>query len=1271
MALLNLSFSQITVHYEAFGSGLGTWTGISVTDASNVWTGGGGVASMNGFGGSDDEDWLVSPAINMDTQGDEYLIFEYDDSFNGALIEVLYSTDYNGGGSVADLQLANWIALPDRVVDVNSLSCFGNSLERHPAIDVSAIVGTNVYYAIKYTGLAANSKSYVIDNIHIEADYYGAVYTFLANGGNCAQLKSELYQSVKGIINVPRYTSSLYDVWDALVVTDRRWNDANNAEIVWDMFTDIPTGTGEFEFDHCLNKDNGSCPGGEGQCYNREHTLPRSWWGGGTSYPADTQNFDLHHITPSDRSMNTAKLNYPPGLVPTATATTIGSNGFKVGPNPAYPCGSKYFEPIDEYKGDYARMFFYMATKYELVIAGWTSSNGSCAMAGNSYPVYNQWMLDVLLDWHTNDPVSVKEVDRNNAAYGVQGNRNPYIDNPQWVGYVWGDNLGNSCSTLAATCIETTSSSSAIACDTYTWTQNSTTYTTTGNYNDTILNAAGCDSVITLNLTINYSNSGSANVIACDSYTWSANSTTYTMTGNYNATLTNVAGCDSVATLNLTINNSNSGSANVIACDSYLWSANSTTYTGSGNFNATLTNLAGCDSVATLNLTINNSNSGSANVIACDSYLWSANSTTYTGSGNFNATLTNMAGCDSVATLNLTINNSNASSTNVIACDTYTWAVNSTTYTMSGNYPTTLTNAAGCDSVITLNLTINNSNSGSANVSACNTYTWSANGTTYLTTGNYTATLTNVNGCDSVATLNLFIGSFSSSSTSVSACNSYTWTQTGLTYTTTGNYSDTILNGTGCDSIIMLDLTVNYSNSGSANIIACDSYTWSANSTTYTANGNYTVTLTNAAGCDSVATLNLTINNSNSGSANVIACDSYLWSANSTTYTGSGNFTATLTNIAGCDSVATLNLTINNSNSGSANVIACDSYLWSANSTTYTGSGNFTATLTNIAGCDSVATLNLTINNSNSGSANVIACDSYLWSANSTTYTGSGNFNATLTNIAGCDSVVTLNLTINNSNSGSANVIACDSYLWSANFTTYTGSGNFTATLTNAAGCDSVATLNLTINNSNSGSANVIACDSYTWSANSTTYTITGNYTSTLTNIAGCDSVATLNLTINTVNIATTSSDPSITASATGAVYQWIDCSNGNQVLSGEISQTFTATTNGDYAVIVTENGCTDTSACVTIATIGLETISQFDEVALFPNPTSGVVTIKFGALENKNVRVISITGRIVQVIEDISTASYQLNLSDEAPGVYFIEIESDGFRKQLKLIKE
>jgi minor extracellular serine protease Vpr len=600
---------------------------------------------------------------------------------------------------------------------------------------------------------------------------------------------------------------------------------------------------------------------------------------------------------------------------------------------------------------------------------------------------------------------------------------------------------------------------------------------------------------------------------------------------------------------------------------------------------------------------------------------------------------------------------------------TYEWSTSDSTQSISvssaGNYSVRVMNNQGYYSPWsdTINLTINSPTSGSETVAACSSYLW--NGTTYTATGTYTATLTGANGCDSVATLNLTINSPTSGSETVAACSSYLWN--GTTYTATGTYTATLTGANGCDSVATLNLTINSPTSGSETVAACSSYLW--NGTTYTATGTYTATLTGANGCDSVATLNLTINSPTSGSETVAACSSYLW--NGTTYTTTGTYTATLTGANGCDSVATLNLTINSPTSGSETVAACSSYLW--NGTTYTATGTYTATLTGANGCDSVATLNLTINSPTSGSETVAACSSYLW--NGTTYTATGTYTATLTGANGCDSVATLNLTINSPTSGSETVAACSSYLW--NGTTYTTTGTYTATLTGANGCDSVATLNLTINSPTSGTDEITACDSFTW-IDGNTYTASNNTaTYTLTNAAGCDSVVTLNLTIDSIDTTVTLSGLTIYALPGYYSYQWYECTaNGFVSMNNETNDSIKITANGDYAVVINNSNCTDTSVCVTVNNIGFEEYNQV-LFKLFPNPTEGMVQVERGnsasPISTYQMEIVDSQGKMIQK----SNVNFQdgfivINLEDYPAGIYQLTLinQYEVFHDQVSLVK-
>ena len=673
---------------------------------------------------------------------------------------------------------------------------------------------------------------------------------------------------------------------------------------------------------------------------------------------------------------------------------------------------------------------------------------------------------------------------------------------------------------------------SQVACDSYTWMDGNTyNYSINGPVHVLVgANANGCDSVVTLNLVVNHKTYGTENVIACDSYTW--HGTTYTAsnhTAQYTYANGNAVGCDSVVTLNLTVHYSATSIDNIVACDSYTWT-NGVTYWASTNTPTdTFSTAYLCDSIVTLHLVINNSTVGTDVQTACDSYTW-LNGVTYTASNNSAVYhTTNAAGCDSTITLNLTVNYSTASTETHVACDSYVWPLNGQAYIASTNTPSvTLTTVDGCDSVVTLNLTVNHSTASTQNVTVCDSYQW-ADGNTYTNSGIYTYTATNAAGCDSNMTLFLTVRGASTGVQTVIACDSYTWY--GTTYTASTNTPTHTLSAAdqyGCDSIITLNLTINNSTSGSQNVTACDSYSW--NGTTYYASTVATHHFTNVAGCDSTATLYLTINNSTNATVTATACDSYTW--HGTTFTSStNNATYHTTNAAGCDSTVTLNLTINHSTSSSVLVNACDSYTW--HGTTYTASTN-TATYntTNAAGCDSVVTLHLTINNSSAATQTVSACDSYTW-MNGVTYTASTNTPTyTITNAAGCDSVITLNLTILPSASSTDVQTACDSYTW-INGVTYSSSinnGSVTYTTTAANGCDSVITLQLTIYNSVVNSETVTACDSYTW--NGTTYTVSGDYTAALTTVHGCDSVVTLHLTINYSNTG------SETVQAVGS-YDW------------------------------------------------------------------------------------------------------------------------------------
>ena len=202
---------------------------------------------------------------------------------------------------------------------------------------------------------------------------------------------------------------------------------------ILDIYSEKPTSSDSNSFtkvsDQCGNYS------GEGDCYNREHSFPKSWFGG----TIEPMNSDVHHIYATDGFVNSKRSAFPFGEV--ATASFTSTNNSKLGSaTTSLGYSGTVFEPIDEFKGDLARAYFYMAARYEDVISSWQNNSvyGDAILDGSSNQVFELWQLEMLKRWHTDDPVSQKEIDRNEAGFGHQGNRNPFVDHPEYVENIWG-----------------------------------------------------------------------------------------------------------------------------------------------------------------------------------------------------------------------------------------------------------------------------------------------------------------------------------------------------------------------------------------------------------------------------------------------------------------------------------------------------------------------------------------------------------------------------------------------------------------------------------------------------------------------------------------------------------------------------------------------------------------------------------------------------------------------------------------------------------------
>lgn len=249
-----------------------------------------------------------------------------------------------------------------------------------------------------------------------------------------AQIPAGYYTPAQGLAGLPLRTAlhniikghtqiSYPGLWGKFSTTDKIT--ISSSPKVWDIYSYNALTPASTAYYYTFSTDQCGSYTVEGDCYNREHSWPQSWF----SQLAGPVS-DMFHIYPTDGKVNGIRSNYPYGFVSTATTTT--TNGSKLGTgttNAGY--GGVVFEPIDEYKGDLARGYFYMTTRYYTEDAGWSSSGATTLCE------INAWELSVLMTWHHQDPVSTKEIDRNNAIYGIQNNRNPFIDHPEYADSIW------------------------------------------------------------------------------------------------------------------------------------------------------------------------------------------------------------------------------------------------------------------------------------------------------------------------------------------------------------------------------------------------------------------------------------------------------------------------------------------------------------------------------------------------------------------------------------------------------------------------------------------------------------------------------------------------------------------------------------------------------------------------------------------------------------------------------------------------------------------
>ena len=677
----------------------------------------------------------------------------------------------------------------------------------------------------------------------------------------------------------------------------------------------------------------------------------------------------------------------------------------------------------------------------------------------------------------------------------------------------------NTCNTGPQDCQQVTvrsvgsTTTNATVCPGQCYTWEGLPYCTPATYTQTVQTPDGCDSTISLVLTQGTSINASRAEAVCPGGTVTVAGTPYGP-GSYTVTVpSTTGGCDTTLTLTVTQLNAPATGVNAVICPGDSYVLGSQTITGAGTYTEVFTAANGCDSTVTASVSVDAPPPTNLSATICDGDAYAFDGQTLTTSGSYTATFTTANGCDSVVNLNLTALPPLATTLNEQICDGASVTVGTTTYTTAGTYTQTLTSAAGCDSVVTLNLTVDPTYQEQVSATICDGDSYPFGSQNPTTTGTYTEVFTAANGCDSAVTLTLTVVQQIVTNLAANICDGDTYAFNGQSLSSPGSYSVTLASAAGCDSVVNLTLAVDPNPVVNLAATICDGDGYQVGTQTFTAAGSYSVTLASAAGCDSTVNLTLAVTPDVTVTQQLSVCDGQVVTVGGQPFSTTGVYTVPLTTPAGCDSTVVLDLTVNPAYgvAVSAQICAGDSYQLGAQ--TFTAAGLYTVTLFTAAGCDSTVTLDLDVASSLTETVTATICPGDTYAFNGGSYGVTGNYPVQLTSAAGCDSTAILDLTVLAPVTTQLDPTICAGDSYQVGAQSFTTAGQYTVTLASSAGCDSTVYLDLTVAQPQTTSMSASICPGDRFAIAGQVLTQPGNYTFVLLTSQGCDSTVQLTLT--------------------------------------------------------------------------------------------------------------------------------------------------------------
>jgi gliding motility-associated-like protein len=582
-----------------------------------------------------------------------------------------------------------------------------------------------------------------------------------------------------------------------------------------------------------------------------------------------------------------------------------------------------------------------------------------------------------------------------------------------------------------------------------------------GTYADTVLGSNGCDSIITLELEIHPAERTELIVEICEGEELEYQGLKLTESMVRNDTFTSNSGCDSIVTLILTVNRPYFERIQATICEGEYFDFNGNLFNLSGVYRDTFVSKFGCDSIRMLDLFVLPilRENISAEICEGDSFFFGGKELTETGS--YVDSLTSATGCDSVVYLDLIVYENRFSSETIEICGGESVMFQGKEISESGVYTDTLKSVTGCDSIITLDLMVYQVYNTKLEFSICAGDSVEVAGKVYNRSGVFIDTLKSILGCDSVLTISLDVLEIKYTEIVNSICSDITYNFNGISLDESGVYVDTLVSSVGCDSIVTLTLQVLPVKMYTFEKQVCINQSFTFGGTRLTSSGIYVDTISAVNGCDSIITVDFRVVDVIEVEIRDTICENEVAVYNGISYDKAGRYSDTLLADGGCDSIMHINIYVAPIERTSLSISICEGDTYDFYGTPIISAGVYYETLVSRFGCDSILELNLSVTPTVHTDLSASICEGEVFAVGDTAFDMSGNYDVVLSSGVGCDSIVHLDLEVIPTSRYIDSVNICQGETYTFNGIAYDTSGTYIDTLVSASGCDSLAILQL------------------------------------------------------------------------------------------------------------------------------------------------------------------------------------------------------------------